>query len=174
MIFYVTVSRPEQFLKAKYRKRWRGPDGKWRYSYGDPDTRSASQKMRDTARAITGQGLPIVSSPPPDTRIDAKTRARLNRVVQNAVPENYYEQIPLGTIQETLKTQGYVLLQEDGTEWSGMLLGSEAEAFFEMGSFEGAVSLNGEPTFPKVNNSGLRMTWYQMPSGKYEIVKYIT
>jgi hypothetical protein len=28
----------EEFSKAKYKKRWRGADGKWKYAYDEPDT----------------------------------------------------------------------------------------------------------------------------------------
>jgi hypothetical protein len=61
------------------------------------------------------------------------------------------------------ESSNLIVIQEDGERWGGMLLGSNSETLFKFG-YEGKC----------VVNSGLRVSWYKMQSGKYEIVAYIT
>jgi hypothetical protein len=139
--------------------------------------KTAGEVMKDAASIQAGVNLPVVESysdvpdPPP---VNAADRNRLNASVRAAVPENYYPNIPMDQLREAMKMEGYVPLQEDGTEWAGMFLGSEGETFIPMGKLSEGRMLHGLATYKPVSNSGLRMTWYEMPSGKYEIVKYIT
>lgn len=187
------IKRPMELLKAKYTRRWRGPDGKWHYEYKQPsapkkrapnkvdvvspsDMLSAGENMRRAAGILEGRNLPKVDSyseVPVPPKTTAKTRSQLNNALHRALPGNYYDGVPIDELQDALKAEGYVLLQEDGTPWSGMFLGS-GEALLEMGKLDYGRELNGLATYKPVPNSGLRMTWYQMPSGKMEIVKYIT
>lgn len=175
--------KPTELLKAKYTRRWRGKDGRWQYEYAQepkfgnrPSGETAGETMRRTAEMLVGTNLPesAYEDVPEPPKVNAKTRNLLNRAVNAALPGNYYDGIPIEDMQEALKLEGYVLLQEDGTKWSGMFLGSEGEAFLEMGKLSEGRMVNGLATYKPVSNSGLRMTWYKMGSGKYEIVKYIT
>jgi hypothetical protein len=170
--------------KAKYTKRWRGKDGKWHYEYGSRSPRiggdlgeTSGQKIKRATEILEGRNLPRVGSyseVPDPPKVTTKTRKSLNNALRSALPGNYYNGIPIGEMQEALRKEGYVLIQEDGTKWSGMFLGSEGEAFLQMGKLDQGRNLNGQATYKPVSNSGLRMTWYEMPSGKMEIVKYIT
>lgn len=139
--------------------------------------KGAGEKIRDAAKIATGQKLPEstyadVPEPPP---INQKDRKALNAALNAAVPGDYFEGIPMQEMKEAVREAGYVILQEDGTEWSGMILGSEGEAFFELGKLTHGRTVNGLATYKPVPNSGLRMAWYAMNSkGRYEVIKYIT
>lgn len=76
----------------------------------------------------------------------------------------YYAAIPLKDINRIIRaTVGGELLNEDSTPLSCLLCGDDSRAMFDIGK-------------PGITywNSKLYMSWYRMPSGKYEIVAYIS
>jgi hypothetical protein len=184
----IIVLKPTELMKAtKYLRKWRGPDGKWRYDYGpqkktpmfnkkDMEDMSAGQKIKHTTAVLSGVGLPEASyeDVPVPPKINAKDRAGLNSALHSAVPGDYFKDIPMEEINSALKKEGYLLIQEDGTEWDGLLTGSEGEALFRLGKLSEGREVNGKATYKPVPNSGLKMTWHKMPSGKWEVIKYIT
>ena len=106
---------------------------------------------------------------------------------------NYHIEIPLDRIFDILAEHRIIALQEDGTPWSGLLIGGaecgSEKARNQFVNFllahnpnEDIYAINpfSEETF-KVPNSGyeflknrLFLAWCKMPSGKYEIVSYIS
>lgn len=183
----ILIYKPTALLKARshtYIKKWRGKDGKWVYDYGRSGKQrmgaslkgSASDMMRNAAKMSIGKDLPesTYADVPIPAKVNAKERKQLNNAVSRALPDNYYEGIPFDKLQDAVKSQGMILIQEDGTPWSGFFTGADGEAFFEMGRLQDGRTVNGLPTYKPVDNSGLRMTWHRMGSGRYEIVKYIT
>ena len=88
---------------------------------------------------------------------------------------NYHNEIPLDTLFDILKEHNIVALQEDGTIWSGILTGGAEcgsdKAREQYASFNLAIKLENEYLPSK---SYLMLNWCKMPSGKYEIVSYIT
>lgn len=105
----------------------------------------------------------------------AKAKKSINR--QLHALGNYHEEIPLDTIFNALEEFDITPLQEDGTKWSGMLIGGgecgsdasqEQYANFELAMWQP----DGSHILLK---NGLYLTWCTMPSGKkYEIVTYIS
>ena len=180
----VIIMSAREFKKAvggKYISKKRGRDGKWIYKYGVQNPvgnlkGTASEKIVQAASIMSGTNLPesTYANVPEPMSVNAKERKVLNNAVNEALPGNYYKGIPIDLFQDALNKEGFVLIQEDGTRWSGMFLGAEGEAFMEMGRLKDGRTVNGMVTYKAVDNSGLRMTWYEMSSGKYEIVKYIT
>lgn len=75
-----------------------------------------------------------------------------------AFGKKYFDEIPLKEISELFKENCAMLLQEDGTEWSGILCGDNSSATFEVKG---------------IKCNGLRLGWYKMPSGRYEINAYL-
>jgi hypothetical protein len=75
------------------------------------------------------------------------------------ISANYHSQIPLDAIFSLIKENGGMPVQEDGTEWSGLLC--------------------GESSFTDIQVIGiakvkwLRLAWYKMQSGRYEINAYL-
>lgn len=53
------ILKPTELQKAKYIKRWKGPDGKWRYSYG-PSRYSKSPQFKFAVEAINKDGLGLL------------------------------------------------------------------------------------------------------------------
>lgn len=183
------VYKPSDLLKAKYLKRWRGPGGKWQYEYAKPKSpkkatvfnptdmkdMTAGEKMKHAAAVMTGRNLPEATygEVPVPSKMKAAERSKLNRALNEALPGNYYESIPMEEVQSALQKEGYVLIQEDGTKWSGMLMGDDSNTIFEIGKLSEGRMVNGLATYKPVPNAGLFMSWYRMPSGKVEIVKYV-
>jgi hypothetical protein len=109
------------------------------------------------------------------SKLDTKTRKSVNKIICH-IP-TYHNEIPLQFISEILKANGLVLLQEDNTKWSGFLCGESATVSFDLGwlcSNECAPYTDYRKTFEKIENACLRLQWYKMPSGRYEINAYIS
>lgn len=85
---------------------------------------------------------------------------------------SYHEKIPLQDIFDILAEIGVHAVQEDGTPWQGMLIGGKEcgpEAADQVANFYLVRTTDGSP----LDNS-LRLTWCKMPSGRYEIVAYVS
>lgn len=86
---------------------------------------------------------------------------------------NFHNQIPLGTIFSALESNGLVPLQEDYTKWDGLLCGEEGRATIHLGDASDTQRIGGSTFYAEVNHD-LILTWYQMPSGRYEVVAYVS
>ena len=96
-------------------------------------------------------------------KIPSQLRRKANRALQKVLKPVYFKEIPLSDIFDAINhATDLVVIQEDGKEWSGFLIGRSDEATFQFG-YRGKL----------VSNSGLRLSWYKMRSGKYEITGYI-
>lgn len=71
----------------------------------------------------------------------------------------YFDEIPLDAIFYAVKDTIGQVIQEDGRPWEGFLCGEEGSAYFDIEDFR---------------YGKLRLNWYKMPSGRYEIVTYIS
>jgi hypothetical protein len=96
---------------------------------------------------------------------DPKDFGLLKRGVKQAIQRElvkisskYWEEIPLAEIMDVLRMYGGTLIQEDGTEWSGILCGT-AEVV--------DIAVKG------IKCNGLSLGWYKMASGRYEINAYL-
>jgi len=104
-------------------------------------------------------------------RLSADVKQRVNRDLFKL--ETYHDYIPLTEIFNILKRGGVVVLQEDGTLWSGMLTGREGHTQFDVGSDALPVDVDGCDHYDAYTNSSLVLSWYKMESGRYEIVSYL-
>jgi len=96
-------------------------------------------------------------------RLLASVRRSINDRIYAITAKKYHDSIPLKGIDDILRSEGYWLIQEDGQPWSGLLCGREANVTFDINGIDG-----------KIQNSMLILTWYKMPSGRYEIVSYLS
>lgn len=71
----------------------------------------------------------------------------------------YHPQIPLDDIFAIVEKFAGKVVQEDGTPWSGLLCGENGDTYFQ---------IEGKKRFC------LRLMWYKMPSGNYEITAYVS
>jgi hypothetical protein len=96
-------------------------------------------------------------------------RSTLNKIVdQYTTKSEYSKEIPINEIISDFREEGIALLQEDGTEYEGILSGSEGKAKFNLA----IVCNNG--TIDPIDNAMLVLNWYRMESGNYEIVSYVS
>jgi hypothetical protein len=103
-------------------------------------------------------------------RLPRNIRTKVNRALTELTSGKYFESIPNDNISKILKEYGLILLQEDGTEWSGFLLGDNSRAHFDVGYIK---TKNSDNRYVAIDNVALIMSWYKMPSGRYEIVVYL-
>jgi len=77
----------------------------------------------------------------------------------NILGKTYFPAIPLDLIFAIVET-GFEnkIIDEDGTPWSGLLLGDNSHTAFKIKNIKYTLFLS----------------WYKMPSGNYEIVAYVS
>jgi hypothetical protein len=77
---------------------------------------------------------------------------------------NYHGSIPLDRIFAIVRDYGFEPIQEDGTSWSGLLLGRESRT---------TIPLRDESS-GKVSR-WLALSWYKMDkTGRFEVVTYVS
>ena len=100
-----------------------------------------------------------------------KINKELHKISTGSANNNtYYSTIPWDMIENTLKMFNIVPLQEDMTKWSGMFVGRDSQADIEIAPES---SFNNTFYTPYIN-AMLRLSWYKMQSGRYEILVYIS
>ncbi len=77
--------------------------------------------------------------------------------------KQYWDSLPIGDMTDGLQALGIELVNEDGTPFSAIFTGEDGRANIDM-------TWMGAP----VSNSMLAMTWHKMPSGRYEVVAYLS
>lgn len=105
-----------------------------------------------------------------------KTRSQINKGIA-LITNSYLKDIPLKEIFDLLELNNIIPIQEDGTKWSGFLMGS-AECGSEKAKNQRAsiqlVMKNPDGKWAMLN-SNLILHWCTMNnSGKYEIVCYLS
>lgn len=103
-------------------------------------------------------------------------KGRANRAIHDL--GNYHEQIPLTEIFNILKEQKVIVLQEDGTKWSGMI-GSQGECGSDKATKQGSMHFElawlpeGSAEYVVANNY-LIMAVCTMESNRLEVIAYIS
>jgi len=109
------------------------------------------------------------------SKLDRKTKNQLNGQII-PMTQGYHNEIPLGSIFNILNQNNIVATQEDGTEWSGMLIGQAQcgsdRARDQVANF--SLAFKNETGLIPISNSDLSLSWCVMPSGRYEIVAYLS
>jgi hypothetical protein len=107
----------------------------------------------------------------PRRATQAEKKSWYQAIEQAIGSSNFFDQIPLGQMMEALRQFNVQVLQEDGTEWGGFLVGGAEcgapEASNQFAKLE--LARDGE-----LVNAELYLTWCKMPRGKYEVVWYLT
>lgn len=103
--------------------------------------------------------------------------ASIRRKINNALHDlgNYHQDIPLTEIFDICDNNGVIAIQEDGTRWSGLLLGNAVCGSEKARSQNALIHLalkEGDAYIPTSN--ALNISWCTMePSGRYEVVCYV-
>ncbi|OGM09184.1 hypothetical protein A2Z67_04560 [Candidatus Woesebacteria bacterium RBG_13_36_22] len=112
----------------------------------------------------------------PPKVLDAKFKKDINSELHD-ISSAYHVEFPSEQIFDILRKRGVVVLQEDGTEWSGFFLGASAQTFFQIAPVGSAEILGSKENpytiYTPFKNTMLAMGWYKMPSGKYEMTTYV-
>jgi hypothetical protein len=107
------------------------------------------------------------------TILKANIKKRINKDITNlTTPKNktkYFDKIPLQPIFDILKKYNIVVLQEDNTEWDGFLVGRSETVDFVLAPSDSKENNMYTP----FTNASLRLQWYKMESGRYEITSYV-
>ncbi len=101
---------------------------------------------------------------------------KINKEIHKYVKDTYYQQIPLDDIFNAMKKFGIVALQEDQTEWDGMLLGGvkkTEQIYIDLG-WADTKDENDYDRHEVVPNARLNLSYYKMESGKYEVLAYVS
>jgi hypothetical protein len=110
-------------------------------------------------------------------KLTVPVRKKINGEIQKILKPTYFDAIPLQDIMNVLKKFGIVILQEDFREWSGLLLGgvSKTEMVnFNLGWKDQWGPDNSGKSYMVIPNVVFTMTYFKMPSGRYEVVGYIS
>jgi len=95
-------------------------------------------------------------------KLKASIRQKVNKALYPTTTV-YHDAIPLDDIFACLKSEGLIVVDEAGQPWEGMLLGSDSNATFDL-------QLDGEA----IDNAVLILSWYKMPSSRWEINCYVS
>ena len=136
------------------------PEGEYRRITPEPTT-----KAETIYEELKSSNPPVYLAP----QVKKKVNDELH-----SINSNYYDAIPLDSIFNALEKRGLIPLQEDNTRWSGILAGREAQIYIPIGA-TGSRSPEGEfePMYKPLKNTQLNLSWFAMPSGKYEINTYL-
>lgn len=107
--------------------------------------------------------------------IDVNIKTRMSSLVRGQVSKAIYSKLdgqqyfdsatyPLSVSDECLREHGYRLIDEDGSDLGVILCGDNGRGVFDIGLLDGG----------KVENVAVLLSWYKMPSGRYEVVSYLT
>ena len=96
-------------------------------------------------------------------KINLSIRKPAQKAIRKILKQTFFDSIPLKDLFDALKEHGMIVIQEDGTPWSGLLCGEIGDANFDL-------QMNGEP----INNAVLCIQWYKMASGRYEVCGYLS
>jgi hypothetical protein len=94
-------------------------------------------------------------------------KTRMNRINKflSELGRTYHQGVPISAILDNLKQNGFMAVQEDGTEWEGLILGKDARYTFDLVDMT-----TGVPS-----KRVLVMSHHKMEvTGKYEVVAYIS
>lgn len=108
-------------------------------------------------------------------KLAAKERKLVSKAISALLKPTYFNEIPICDIKKTLADHSLVLLQEDNTEWSGFLMGSNAHVLFTLGHKSTAVKQFEENVYQPLDNVGLLIAWYRDASRpRIEVTGYIS
>jgi hypothetical protein len=104
------------------------------------------------------EGYAVVKAPQKSLATRVKT---VNAYLADVVGRKYWQHIPLDDIFAKLRENGLEPVQEDGTPWSGMLLGRDGRTNIEL-------TTDGPKRF-------LSLSYHKMDvTGNYEVTAYVS
>lgn len=102
--------------------------------------------------------------------LNTSIKNKINRAIYRIVGNKYFDKIPLQDIFDVLDKFDIVILQEDNSKWSGILVGRYGQTYFPVASKNSNIG----DVYVHFKNTLLALSWYKMQSDNYEIVSYMT
>jgi len=106
------------------------------------------------------------------TKITPKVRNKANKDLREVLKKTYFSSIPLDEIFDVLNSNGLVALQEDNTEWSGILCGTNSRMDLPLADITTKRQVNDIDTYVPMDNTSLVVTWC-LVSKNYEVIAYV-
>lgn len=141
--------------------------------------REAKEEWREYRKAFAKRFETSASMPVGEAlgqkarRLDPGLRRKLNDRISD-IAQGYQRSIPLDAIADLLRQYGLVLLQEDGTEYSGILTGRDGTALIRIGWLDSAYDQHTIQAYEPIPNSALSLSWHKMETGTWETVAYLS
>jgi hypothetical protein len=108
-------------------------------------------------------------------KLKASIRRKINKAISGL--GSWFNGIPLDEIRAILKQHCLVLIQEDYTEWAGMLMGNNSHCNIYIGDEGMAHVKHGqEPMYPRYDNM-LFLSWYKAEDKndkQWDVVSYVS
>lgn len=104
--------------------------------------------------------------------LEGRVRRKLNDRLHDVLKPTYFDSIPLDTIKGVLREFDVVMLQEDNTEWTGFITGREGRMSVDLA--DASYSFGPGESYVPFRNTMFVMTWHKMPSGRYEVIAYVS
>jgi hypothetical protein len=160
------MNRSDKLLKLIGEFQYTSPRSEHSYR-----TRKLEQGTKYAGTAI-GPSIPckIEDQKQKAPRLDSATRRKVSNEVSTLSSGEYYDAIPLKDVFDILAKYGIVALQEDNTEWSGILTGREATVTLPLAPIP---SKSSEGFYTPYSNVALHFSYYKMPSNRYEFIVYV-
>lgn len=115
------------------------------------------------------------------SKINPTIKNAINRDLKKINDQTYFASIPISDIFNILKKYGVIAVQKDGTEWEGFLMGGinkTEQVYFNVADMNVKEDAGIFKTVYRYTNiflnTQLALSYYKMPSGKYEIITYLT
>jgi len=106
-------------------------------------------------------------------KMSGAMKKKMNKKIYKVLKPTYFKEIPLQDIFDILEEHNFVPLQEDNTYWSGMLSGGvnkTEQVQFPLGVKD---QIDENDMYPVVKGVEMQLSYYKMPSGKYEVISYL-
>ena len=118
----------------------------------------------------------VPTAPKKLLRMKTKQRNTINSAIGDLVltTNRYFDSIPLAQIFDILIANDAIPVAEDGTAWSGFLLGEDSRTTIELAHPDTKQQIYGMDVYVPYNNSNLVLAWHRMPSGRYEVTGYVS
>jgi hypothetical protein len=150
------------------------------YSKGDKERAKELQKEYNELKEIVSKNKRLMKKAEEVVRIKPQLKDKINDELSKYNTkdvDSYFNEIPLDEIFNVLKEYNIIVVQEDGTEWEGMLTGTNEKTTFKL-----MLEENGERK--EIDNAILSLSWYKFEDrvdeengkynkGRYEIVVYL-
>ncbi len=104
--------------------------------------------------------------------IPAPIKSKMGNEI-GVIVKGFHDKIPLSNIFAIIEKYGYQPVQEDGTPWSGFLTGGAECGSEEAKNQRATIDIVRKEDNMPMNNA-LILMWCKMPSGRYEVVCYVS